>query len=264
MHNHVILTSGRSGSNNLTNVVNRHPRLVNYGEILAPMIVPYKWYVRCKVCPWTEEQYLNLFYHSRAIFYAAQLYSARAHRKANKPVNFKTYRHVVSVGTKDFFLSVKNAGVTDYYVSRPEIAIIYLSRENLLKRYLSGVFMRKTRIAASETAVKVEKGVIDIEHMNKSLAVMDNEVAHELAVMSTLAHHRVLSIKYEDYFKSEASILDYNRRVFEFLGVDVIAIKSEHKKILPQSIRDLVENYDELKEHLKGSHHERYLEDDLA
>ncbi|WP_296806282.1 hypothetical protein [Thiocapsa sp.] len=262
MQNHIILTSGRSGSNYLTNVLNRHPCLVNYGEILAPMIAPYKWQIGCRICPWTVEQYLQAFYQNRAVFYAGQIYSAHAHWKSNKPVHFKKYRDVASVGTKDFFLSVKNAEVTDFYVSRHEIAVIYLRRENLLKRYLSGVFMRKTRIAASEKAVAVEKGIIDLDHLKKSLAVMDKEVAHEQSVMTSLANHSVLSIRYEDYFTNEESIFEYNRRVFEFLGVEPIAIKSEHKKILPQSIRDLVENYEELREYLKGGPHELYLEED--
>ncbi|MBK1643675.1 hypothetical protein CKO25_03165 [Thiocapsa imhoffii] len=261
MRNHIILTSGRSGSNYLTNVLNRHPRLVNYGEVLAPMIPPYKWFLKCKLCPWSVERYLNGFYHSRLVFHAGQVYSARAHRKAKKPVHHKRYRDVVSIGTKDFFLSVKNAGMTDYYVARPEISIIYLRRDNLLKRYLSGVFMRKTRIAASEQAVEVPKGRVDLEHLDRSLMIMAAEVAHEQAVMAALTRHPVMSIRYEDYFASDVSIIDYNQRVFAFLGVEPIPIKSEQKKILPQAIRDLVENYDELCAHLADGPYAKFLED---
>lgn len=261
MHNHIILTSGRSGSNYLTNVLNLHPQLVNYGEVLASMIVPYKLYARCKLCPWSKEQYLNAFYQGKFFFYTGQLYSAYAHRKAGKPVNFKKYRTVVSVGTKDFFLNVKNKQVVDYYTSRPEIAVIYLHRGNLLRRYLSMIFLRKTQIAASEKVVAVQKVVIDMAQMSESLKVMEQEIADEQHILTLLTKHRILPIRYEDYFSSEQAILDHNRQVFEFLGVEPIPIKSQHKKILPQTLPDLVENYAEFKDFLQGSPYEKYLQD---
>jgi len=39
MNRHINLTSGSSGSNYLTNTLNQHPQLVNYGEILAGMLI---------------------------------------------------------------------------------------------------------------------------------------------------------------------------------------------------------------------------------
>ncbi len=42
MNRHIILTSGRSGSNYLANTLNQHPQIVNYGEVLATTLIPYK------------------------------------------------------------------------------------------------------------------------------------------------------------------------------------------------------------------------------
>ncbi len=263
MNNHIILTSGRSGSNYLANVLNLHPQIVNYGEVLASMIVPYKLYAKCKICPWQIEQYLDAFYQSRILFYTGQCYSAYAHWKADKPTNFKTYRNVTNIGTKDFFLNVRAKQVEDYYLSRPEIAIIYLHRGNLLKRYLSGVFLKKTRVAATEEKpLAVEKVIIDLSQMKKSLAAMEQEIANEQRILVALDQHRhrLFPIKYEDYFSSEESITDYNQRLFEFLGVKPIAIKSQHKKILPQAMPDLIENYDEFSNSLRHTQYEQYLE----
>jgi len=83
---------------------------------------------------------------------------------------------------------------------------------------------------------------------------------HENEMMTQLkTDHRVLTIKYEDHFAHEASIIDHNKRVFEFLGVEPLELISQHKKILPTTITDLVSNYDELAQVLTGSQYEHYL-----
>ena len=71
MNRHIILTSGRSGSNYLTNTLNQHPHLVNYGEVLASMLIPYKFYDRCKrykICHGSIIDYLNSVYSSKTFF----------------------------------------------------------------------------------------------------------------------------------------------------------------------------------------------------
>ena len=94
MNRHIILTSGRSGSNYLTNTLNQHPQIVNYGEILASMIIPYKFYDRCKkykLCNWSVIDYLNYAYNSKTFFYTAQFYSVYSHFRKKKAIKFKTW-----------------------------------------------------------------------------------------------------------------------------------------------------------------------------
>ena len=43
MNKHFIFTSGRSGSNYLSNTLNISKKCVNYGEVLGEWTVPYKW-----------------------------------------------------------------------------------------------------------------------------------------------------------------------------------------------------------------------------
>ena len=261
INRHVILTSGRSGSNYLSNVLNLHPQIVNYGEVLASMIVPYKLFNKCKWCPWTKEQYLEGFYSSRMVFYAAQLYSAYSHLRKHKPINFKWRGRVKTIGTKDFFLNVKTKQVEKFYLSQPDLAVIYLYRENLLRRYLSGVFLRNTKIAATEAKVSIEKVTIDIGQMMNYLENLEKELAYEKTFLTELTQqHRVFQLRYEDYFASEASILSFNRQLFEFLGVEPMEAQSRHQKILPQAICDIVANYDEFCATLANTKYQQYLD----
>jgi hypothetical protein len=174
MNRHIILTSGRSGSNYLANTLNQHPEIVNYGEVLASMILPYKLYDKCqKICRWSVIDYLNYIYSSKTFFYTAQFYSTYAHLRKKKPINFKKWGKISHLGTKDFFLNYRSKNALSFLLEHEEIAIIYLHRENRLRRYLSGVFLRKTRVAFSEQKLKVSKVHIEPAQMMKYLEILD-------------------------------------------------------------------------------------------
>jgi len=258
---HILMTSGRSGSNYLSNILNLHPQVVNYGEVLAKMIIPYKLYEKCKRCPWTVEEYLDAFYSNRLFFYTAQCYSAYSHFKAKKAINFKRRGNVKSIGMKDFFLNIRVRNAENFFISRPDIAVIYLYRENLLKRYLSTVFLAKTKMDRTEKSVSVTQVVINLPDMMKKLAALERERAEENRMLNELRNHRILSIKYEDYFVSEQSITDYNCQIFEFLGVKPLLVTSQHKKILPQQLSKMIENYQEFCASLVNTQYEQYLDE---
>jgi LPS sulfotransferase NodH len=262
MKRHIILTSGRSGSNYLSNTLNQHPQIVNYGEVLASMIIPYKFYDKCKkICRWSVVDYLNNVYTSKTFFYTAQFYSAYSHVRKKKPIHFKKWGKISQLGTKDFFLNYRSKNALSFLLEHEEIAIIYLHRENRLRRYLSGVFLRKNRVVSSEKKLKVAKVHIEPAQMMTYLEILDQEIENEKNIISQLKNHHLLPIKYEDYFADENSILTHNQQVFEFLGVEPISVKSRHQKILPQGMADLVENYDEFCACLKNTKYQQYLDD---
>lgn len=260
---HLILTSGRSGSNYLTNSLNKHPKIVNYGEVLATKLKPYTFYnnsKKYKIYSGSILDYLRHIYTSKTFCYGAQLYSAYSHFRKKKPINFKTWGKVTQIGTKDFCLNYRKKNAWDFILSNQDIAIIYLYRENLLRRCLSNVFLAKTRVVSSEKPTEVQKVNIDLSDLMKKLEVLDDEVAHEKRMLSELKDHRLIAIKYEDYFVDETSILTHNQQIFEFLGVDVLQLKSQHQKLLPQQMCDLISNYDEFYAHISNTQYQKYLD----
>lgn len=262
MNRHIILTSGRSGSNYLANTLNQHKKIVNYGEVLAGMIIPYKFYDKYKkIYRWSVIDYLNYVYSSKTFFYTAQLYSAYSHLRKKKPINFKKWRNISQLGTKEFFLNYLDKNAVSFLIEHRELDIIYLYRENRLRRYLSGVFLQKTHIVSSEKKLQVSKVHIDPADMMKHLEIMDKEIEDEKNIINQLENRHLLSINYEDYFVDENSILSHNQKIFEFLGVEpILTAKSQHKKILPHRIVDLVENYDEFCACLKNTKYQQYLD----
>jgi hypothetical protein len=263
MNRHIILTSGRSGSNYLANTLNQHPQIVNYGEVLASMLITYKLYEKSKKYKnWSVIDYLDYVYNSKTFFYMAQFFSAYSHLKKKKPINFKRLGKIKNLGTKDFFLNYDKKNCVNFLIKNEDIAVIYLSRGNRLRRYLSAVFLKKTHIASSEKTLKVQKVKIVPAEMMTTLKVLDKEIENEKKIVSQLEkNNRLLSIKYEDYFADGEAIFTHNQRVFEFLGVTPLPLKSQHKKILPQRMYDLVENYDEFCACLTDTKYRKYLDD---
>ena len=263
MNRHIILTSGRSGSNYLANTLNLHSQVVNYGEILASMIIPYKLYDRCKkykLCNYSVNDYLNFAYTSKTFFYSAQLHSTYSRFKNKKPKSFKTWKKISSLGTKDFFLNYYNKNALDFLISNEDISIIHLYRDNMLRRYMSGMFLKKTGIVSSEKDVKIQKVHINLEEMNHYLDVLTKEIENEKIMLDKLKNHNLISIKYEDYFKTPDSILFHNKQAFEFIGVEPIKETSSHKKILPKSWEEQIENYDEFCAYLVNTKYQQYLD----
>lgn len=262
MNRHVVLTSGRSGSNHLANTLNLHPNLVNYGEVLGPWTLPHRLYRLSRTfIDSTTAEYLDYVYSSGIFYYAAQLYSALSHvRKAKRP-RLKRLRNILGIGIKDFFTHFQGDTLArDFLVRNDDIAIIRLWRENLLRRYLSLVSMQKSNIVATERAVPHAKITVNVDDMLDSLRMMEQQRLAEANFLAELRGHRLLSLRYEDYFASHESIASYNQQIFAFLGVGPMRDQSHHKKILPLEFAEVIRNYDEFKAGLSRTHYAHYLD----
>jgi len=259
---HVILTSGRSGSNYLANTLNLHPQVVNYGEVLGSWTLPWKLFKPLRILGLGVLSYLEYIYSSHVFFMAAQMYSSFSHLRKRKPIKCKYRRHIKHIGVKDFFINFESRAAFDFILNQPEIDVIYLSRCNILRRYLSVLHMAKSNTAVSESShPKVHQVKVDIKHMLQTLMILEQEVMKEEAMLKRIekAGHRLMRINYEDYFKSTATIELINKKVFQFLGVEGIALLSKHRKILPNSFSDIIVNDQEVMSALKGTVYEVYL-----
>jgi LPS sulfotransferase NodH len=169
------------------------------------------------------------------------------------------------LGIKEFFIHFDNRTGLEYILADKSIAVIYLSRSNLIRRYLSMVHMQKTKVVLDRGASATRgKFHIDISDMLRTLAILKDEVASEQAWISQIANsgHKIFEVKYEEYFLSEATIASTNKRLFQFLGVEPIPATSTHRKILSNCFVELIENSDEFFGALKNTEFADYLNQD--
>lgn len=259
MARHLIFTSGRSGSNYLANTPNNSPECLNFGEILVEWTLPYRLIGKYIIKFFGTARYIDLVYGSTLFFYLAQGYSAFAHLNAGRQTNFKSKRFIKSVRFKDFLVTMERHDGLRYVRANQDIKIIYLKRNNLLKRYISSLHMGRTKMSASFETVAPRPIFVDIEWMMKALRIMKNEVDREEKFLESLIWHNTMRIEYEEYFASEETIAQHSSRLFEFLEVTPAPGASRQKKILPDHLCDVVVNHTEVVKALKGTPFEKYV-----
>ena len=263
---HFILTNGRCGSNFFVNLINEHPELTNYGEVLGDWTVAYQAYQRGLLKAPSDEEYLDALYDRPRLFYVAQTYSAVARIKRAQKPRWKWRNKVHSVGVKDFHTNLSKRNMEQYFSRRQSIRIVFLTRKNVLDRYLSNFLLETTKVIADRRATEKQAGTespscshIPIDGLLDGL----DKIAHENDELeqfaATLPERNVFRIVYEDYFGSPERSSQVNNQLLEFLDVKVIDLMGEHRRIGGRPVKNRISNMDEVTEALRGSRHECWL-----
>jgi hypothetical protein len=130
-----------------------------------------------------------------------------------------------------------------YLLDHDDVRIIHLRRLNLLKVHVSTLLMPKRRELQANAPVEPIRIHVDparaIESMRQAIA------RYELYEKIFERHPRI-TVAYESLFKGQELQPEVGRRICEFLGVEPQPMKSTLVKVNPESLRDIVTNYDEL------------------
>lgn len=262
MRRHIVFTNGRSGSNYVVNLLNAHPRITNYGEVLGDWTLPYKLHRTLGMGGASAADYLDFIYRSRTFFYAAHVYSGISHLRKRKLPNFKLWHRTHSLGIKDFWTNFKARNIEDYLVNRDDIRVVNLYRHNALNRLVSLEMMKKTGVVASESERRKEsqkKVYLPLETAVTRLRLLEQEVAEQCALVDRLHPSRVLNVSYEDLFSSQQSQDEFRGRLCCFLGVEPVKARSTHRKIISRDVSEVIENYDELVEVVRDTEFAKYF-----
>ncbi|MEB3283456.1 MAG: hypothetical protein VKK42_31495 [Lyngbya sp.] len=271
MNKHFIYTGSRSGSNYLVNLLNAHPQITNYGEVLGEWTLLYKLHSKIGLGGKSTIDYLNYIYTNPLFFYAAQIYSATAHLQNRKPINLKQWKQVNTVGIKDFHMNLmgKKSDRWSFFKNDDEMLIINLYRENLLKKYVSLEMMSSTKIISSqdinpndektEEKSKLSKLYVNLHEVLPTLERGYAMLQERMDRLKQLPQRRVFHVRYEDLFASASSQTYYRDAIFQFLGVDPINVESNHRKLLSKKLSDTIKNYEEIYDTLKKTKFAMYL-----
>ena len=205
-----IVTRSRTGSNLLLSLLRSHPNVWAEGEIFR----------RLNDRPF-EPGLRRLF--SRQPFYVA------------------------AAGFKIFYyhpLDAQACRLWERLTDMPELKIIHLTRQNLLRVAVSRELARQSgRWASYRDAEPVMKKAVRFEPQQLE-DVFEQTQTWIAQTNSRFAHHDMLTVTYEDLTSTTNAAL---ARITRFLGVAPIAASSTLKRQNPESLQELIENYDELK-----------------
>lgn len=261
MNRHFILTNGRSGSNYFVQLLNQHPAIVNYGEVLGDWTIPGR-YVRPRFRN-DNAAYLDWLFDSPAAFYGAQLLSLAARRREGKETHFRRRAKVQSLGVKEFAVNLARFGLDRYLGARPEIRLVTLIRSDPLARFLSVRQLAATgevaRVDGKPVAVR-PKVFLDPKTLAHDLRIIEQE--NELVREAANRHGGpVFRLDYESFFAAVPEVQNERAAEFQiFLGVVPEKLQSEHRKLRETRLSEAIENYEDVRNTLIGGPFERWLD----
>ena len=246
----VITCPGRTGSTLLATLLQGHPEVCCHGEVFG-------WRV--------FEGFLGIDYQGPiSEQHKPPIVDKLVQLRLDDPVSY--LRDFVlfpggykAVGLKFKYeeLSIESYTTVRHWIrDNQDLKIVHLTRENLLKRYASEVIATKitkvfntwyeppppTRITLS--AEECEREFAHAEHQKDRYTKL-------------FSKHEVLNLTYEELLADRDLKL---AEVQAFLGVEPAEMKTRMKKLNPDSLAELLENYDELRHHFKGTRYEAFFE----
>jgi hypothetical protein len=224
----VILTTQRTGSSFLVECLDSHPELFVSGEILEGMPDrpgrsyrgPFKQVVKIgnmiRRGAWYPPYRLGNFY-------------------AGKDGKVRIFKAMYNQLERPFALR--------FLQGVEELRVIHLSRLNLLKVYVSTVLMPKRR--SLQVVAPTDPIWIRVDP-RQAVGWMREARASFQRFDDAFARQPRLHVHYEDLFDGPRLQADTGRRICDFLGVTQHAMQSKVVKMNPESLRDMVTNYDEV------------------
>ena len=238
----IILTTQRTGSTFLVGCLRSHPDIECAGEILngqsdVPMQSyrgPFKQVVKgiriARTGAWMPGRWMGAYY-----------------RRGSAKV--RCFKAMYNQLARPFALR--------YLAENEDVRVIHLRRHNLLKVHVSTLLMNKRKelqtTGPTETVWTRVDPATAIARMRKARARYESfDKAFE--------RHPRLQVSYENLFDGKYLETDTCQRICDFLGVAQYRMESELVKLNPDSLRDMVTNYDELADALSGTEFAHMLE----
>jgi hypothetical protein len=259
---HFVLTLGRSGSNYFVNIINQHPQLLNFGEVLGPWTMFQKWTPASLKRIWGQDTLLDTVLDNPALLYGSQALRLVKKRLKGEAALIKRKRDLRSVGVKDFSLNLYRLRMESYLEARPNIRVIALQRRDVLARLISYKMLESSGVIAArtgETSPVPQTLRLNPDSFPDLLAEIESENRALEAMISRLPQERVLRLEYESCFCSTQAQVEAARRIYDFLDADPFEPKANMRKIINRPPHEVIENWEACRDSVRGTRLEKLL-----
>lgn len=141
------------------------------------------------------------------------------------------------------------------WIMNQNVYIVHLIRENVLKLFISRIVAKETgqwqfARAGSRRRIQLDPNTI--------LGELDKIISEREVIRARFQDNRYLEIIYEAFLSDQC---EESRKTFDFLEIEQSKMEFPKflKKINPDSLEDIIGNYDEISMTLKGSPYEEFL-----
>jgi len=246
MKKFIILSYKRSGSTMLYTLLQSHPDIRCHGELFLK----------------EKEKKDTLFhlYRNNSLIAKFLFHSPLRSYIIGKYLKdiFQERDEEKAIGFKLMYGQARDFPYILYWIKRHRVKILHLHRRNILKTCLSVKLALQRGRGHSKKILPTKKITIDENMILGELT----SIARRLKFMDWFCslyfpHLSYIDIYYEDFLSDmEANC----KKLLNFLGIKSdIFLKTELKKLNPNSVIDIVENYEKLVKALEGSYFEQFL-----
>lgn len=149
------------------------------------------------------------------------------------------------------------------YMHTTKAPVIHIERKNKLRIYISQLIAQKTGIWGIGKKENIPAGrlgiTVDLKHLNQELRKITNTTETAKNKLKKLEH--VYEITYENMFDSEGNFSNgVIQIVRDVLGIQQVNPKPAHVQINPEPLTEIITNYDEVVQRLKGTPYEWMVE----
>jgi len=239
----IILATQRTGSTFLWRYLNSHPQIRAHGEVFYRKDkFSYREYYNSSL----KKKLFHFFFQKKVIFsYLDEFFVPLYGEKA--------------IGFKLMYSQLKKYPSIEEWIFLRKPHIIHLIRKNVLKIIVSRETAKLRKLyhleKNSNMSIKPIKVTLDPKKLIKEIKEILSDVEKHRKKYAQLPFY--LEIKYEDFFQNKEK---NTKKILEFLNVKYIfPLEESLKKINPDSLKELIENYTEVVNHLKGTPYEKYL-----
>lgn len=220
-----VLTTGRTGSDLLVELMDSHPRMRCEKEVLGEPHRDARRFIRGRV--------LVARLRGEAA-YGFKINSLNL-RVASRRWNLPTF--IRALGEDGF-------------------RFVRLKRGNLLRQAISAMRAGETR--EYHATAPVGTGPITLDPLNVIYLIRNFEVYEDLIDANVQGFPNLL-LTYEDDLDDQPAQQDALNRVFSFVGLEPAPVTSPLVKTTPRGLADAVANHEELAAVLRGTRYERFL-----
>ena len=224
----VILTTQRTGSTSLVVSLGTHPEIECAGEILIGAPDAPRPPVRGRF---------------KAVAKIANIFKSGAWLPARRMEGFYSGGSARARVFKAMYNQLANPFALRYLKDDRTIRVLHLRRENLLKVHVSRLLMGKRERVQATAPVDAVRTHVD---PREAITAMRRARERYERFEALFGDHPRLQLTYESLFDGQELSAGTTAAICEFLAVARHPMRSNLTKLNPESLRDMVTNYDEL------------------
>lgn len=222
----VLFAQGRTGSDLMCSLINSHQEIFCDGEILDHKVLFPMAFVKGNCARSTKDVY----------GFKLKIYHLTGAQQIDN--------------VKEFLCQLYDQGWK----------IIYLFRRNILRQVISGFVARERKsyhYRVGDERLNLEKIEIDCDELLREMRGRWMLLEKEKEVLKNLPH---LTINYEDHLLSAEKHQKTLDRIFSYLDVLSMSVKTDLLKITTDRLSDFIENYEEVIQILEKSEFSEFLQ----